>query len=191
MSTKRPSNLPYAITAVAALGIIVTAWLGRDWIAERSVRIGVEAPNFEATRLDGTPASLADYEGKVVLLNIWATWCAPCRVEMPSMERLYKTIDDDDFEIVAVSIDAPVGGFDLFGRPGGDIQSFADSLSLTFPILHDPDGRIQQTYRTTGVPESFVIGRDGLIHRVVSGETEWDHPEPITLVQRLLDAEPE
>lgn len=190
MSKKRASNIPYAITAVAALAIIVGAWLGRDWIAERSVRIGVPAPNFEATRMDGTPASLADYRGKVVLLNIWATWCAPCRVEMPSMERLYREIGDEDFEIVAVSIDAPEGQADLIGRPGGNIQAFADSLSLTFPILHDPDGRIQQTYRTTGVPESFVIGRDGRVYRMLAGPTEWDHPEYLDLFRRLLDEEP-
>ncbi len=190
MAKKRASNLPYLLTGIAALGVIVTAWLGRDWFASQFVQIGREAPGFEATTLDGAPASLDDFEGKVVLLNIWATWCAPCRVEMPSMERLYQAVDDDMFEIVAVSVDARQGETDAVGRPGGDIRAFADSLSLTFPILHDPQGLIQQAYQTTGVPESFVIGRDGVIRQKLIGPAEWDRPEQVEFFQRLLDEEP-
>lgn len=187
MADKRPSNLPYLLTAVAALGIIVLAWVGRDWFGSKFVKVGVPAPAFQATTLRGEPAALADYEGKVVLLNVWATWCAPCRVEMPSMERLYQKVDRDDFEIVAVSVDAAQGSVDASGNPGGNIQAFVDSLSLTFPILHDPEGRIQKIYQTTGVPESFVIGRDGIIYQKVTGQTDWDTPEYMEFMGRLLD----
>ena len=85
-----------------------------------------------------------------------------------------------------MSIDAEVGTFDLFGRPGGDIQAFADSLSLTFPLLHDPSGGIQQVYQTTGVPETFLVGRDGIIYKKVAGGTEWDAPDHQELIRRLL-----
>ena len=123
----------------------------------------------------------------MVLLNVWATWCAPCRVEMPSMERLYRELGDESFEILAVSVDAPLGQFDAVGNPGGNIGAFADSLSLTFPILHDPEGRIQRTYQTTGVPESFIVGKDGVIYRKLIGPTEWDRPEYVDFFRRLME----
>ena len=188
---RKPSNLPYVLSGVAALAVIIAAWLGQDWLEARSVRPGGRAPAFEATTLDGQTSGLADFEGQVVLLNIWATWCAPCRVEMPSMERLYQEMEGESFEIVAVSVDAPSGQFDAVGNPGGDIRAFADSLSLTFPILHDPEGRIQRIYQTTGVPESFVVGRDGVIYRKLIGPTEWDRPEYVDFFPRLLEEETE
>lgn len=185
--TRKPSNLSYVIAGIAALAVVVVAWLGRDWLEAQSVRPGARAPAFEATTLDGQSASLADFQGQVVLLNIWATWCAPCRFEMPSMERLYRQLQGEAFEIVAVSVDAPLGQTDAVGTPGGDIKAFAESLSLTFPILHDPEGRIQRIYQTTGVPESFVIGRDGVIYRKLIGPTEWDRPEYVDFFRRLLE----
>ena len=102
------------------------------------------------------------------------------------MERLYHELRDEEFEIVAVSVDAPIGQADSMGIPGGDIGAFAESLSLTFPILHDPEGRIQRTYQTTGVPESFVIGRDGVIQRKLLGPTEWDRAEYLDFFHQLL-----
>ena len=187
MTRKKPSNLPYLVAMLVALGVISFAWFGRDRF--QPVGPGSMAPNFEAVWLDGEPASLRDFQGKVVLLNVWATWCPPCVWEMPSMQRLYDEFEGQDFEVVAVSIDAPAGQRDPLGRPGGNIQAFADSLSLTFPILHDPPGLIQRIYQTTGVPESFLIGRDGRIYRKVSGATEWDRPQYMEFIQRLLDEE--
>jgi peroxiredoxin len=102
------------------------------------------------------------------------------------MQRLYEQLEGEDFEILAVSIDAPAGSFDLFGREGGDLVTFAEELELTFPILHNPSGDIQQIYQTTGVPESFVIGKDGVIYKKVAGDTEWDAPENVELIRRLL-----
>ena len=107
---------------------------------------------------------------------------------MPSMERLYQELGEDGFEIMAVSIDAELGRFDLAGRPGGDIQVFADSLGLTFPMLHDPSGGIGRLYRNVGVPETFLLGRDRIIYRKVASEIEWDAPGHMELIQRLLDA---
>ncbi len=185
--SKKPSNLPYLIAGILALVVILAAWMSRDRF--QPVGPGARAPVFEVVTLDGEPASLLDYEGKVVLLNIWATWCPPCVYEMPSMQRLYEDFEGEDFEIVAVSIDAPRGERDGVGRRGGDIREFAETHSLTFPILHDPEGRIQRTYQTTGVPESFVIGKDGVIYRKVSGATEWDQPQYIDFIRRLLDEE--
>ena len=137
------------------------------------------APAFQASHLDGTPSGLAEYRGKVILLNVWATWCGPCRTEMPSMERLHQHFQDQDFRIVAVSVDQ--------GGPAG-VGQFAKDLGLTFDILHDPQGEIQRIYRTTGVPESWVIDRSGTIVKKVVGATEWDSPTNTALIQALLDA---
>lgn len=162
------------------------AWAGQGRMD--AVLPGSPAPSFVATTLDGEKANLEDYRGRVVLLNIWATWCPPCREEMPSMERLYRTFKDRgaSFEIVAVSIDAAPGAKDAAGNIGGDLRSFVDEFGLTFTILHDPSGRIQRTYRTTGVPESFIITADGTIFRRLVGAVEWDAPEWKATIQRLL-----
>jgi peroxiredoxin len=183
---KKFSGIPYLFTAFAAMGIILAAWLGRDRIP--SVHPGDSAPSFTALTLDGQPAGLEDFEGKVVLLNVWATWCPPCVYELPSMQRLYEAMEGEAFEIVAVSVDARAGEADADGRPGGDIRAFADSLGLTFTILHDPEGEIQRTYRTTGVPETFLIGKDGIIYRKASGETAWDQPEVLSSIRRLVES---
>ena len=106
------------------------------------------------------------------------------------MQRLYDALkasgEGDDFEILAVSIDLPIGQRDASGNLGGDLKAFAHEYGLTFPILHDPSGAIRETYQTTGVPESFVIGKDGLIIKKVAGPTEWDLPVNQQLVRRLL-----
>ena len=183
---RRLIRSPYLWTMAAVVAVVLVAWVGRE--RYRPVLSGAYAPDFTVSTLAGEEVSLSDYSGRVLLLNVWATWCLPCREEMPSMERLYKAIGEEDFEILAVSIDAPIGQTDLAGRPGGDLAAFAKEFGLTFPILHNPSGDIQRTYQTTGVPESFVIGKDGLIYRKVAGPTQWDLPVNQELVRRLLDS---
>lgn len=102
------------------------------------------------------------------------------------MQRLFGALEGTDFVILAVSIDARKGEKDPFGRDGGDLEAFAKEMDLTFTILHDPEGRIQTTYQTTGVPETFLVGRDGLIYKKVAGGTAWDAPVNQELVRRLL-----
>jgi len=183
MSRKR-SWVLYAATAAGAALLVLFAMANRDRL--RPVVPGRKAPNFTAFDLQGTPKSLDDYRGKVILLNVWATWCPPCQEEIPSMQRLYDEIADPGFEIVAVSIDAPFGERDAFGRVGGDLKTFAETRGLSFTILQDPSGRIQETFQTTGVPESFVVDRDGVIFKKVAGATAWDAPQNVELIQRLL-----
>ena len=170
---------------VAVLAVLLAAgWMVRDRFLP--VEVGTQAPSFSATDLEGRPVRLEDLRGQVVLLNIWATWCGPCRDEMPSMERLHRELGPRGLRIVAVSIDAAPGARAAGGQPGGDVAEFARQLGLTFTIWHDPSGQVQRTYRTTGVPESFIIDRNGVIQKKVIGATEWDtgsHPE---LIRRLL-----
>ena len=141
---------------------------------------GSRAPDFQAVNIrTNRPASLADYAGKVVLLNIWATWCDPCRLEMPSMEKLSERLAGADFRVVAVSVD----------KDGPDVvMKFANDLGLHFDILHDRSGAIQARLQTTGVPESFVLDRAGVIIKKVIGAERWDAPVNETLIRHLLDA---
>jgi thiol-disulfide isomerase/thioredoxin len=178
------SKIPYLIAAVLAVGIVFLAWVTRGEIP--GVAAGSPAPVFQAYTLDGEPVQLSDYDGKVVLVNIWATWCPPCREEMPSMQRLYDAMEGEDFEILAVSVDLNPGEQDEFGRLSGDIGVFADSLGLTFPVLWDQDRQIERLYQTTGVPETFLVGRDGIIYKQVSGGTHWDSEDHQALIRRLL-----
>jgi cytochrome c biogenesis protein CcmG/thiol:disulfide interchange protein DsbE len=178
---------PYFWAIVAVAAVVGFAWMGRE--SYRPVITGAEAPDFAYASIDGDEVSLADYLGeKVVLVNVWATWCGPCVVEMPSMQRLYESLEGEDFEILAVSVDAPLGQADVAGRPGGDLRQFTEDLGLTFPILHDPANSISELYQTTGVPESFVVGKDGVIYKKVAGPTEWDAAVNEELVRRLLSA---
>ena len=170
---------PYFWAIVGVLTVVGVAWAGRE--NYRPVITGTEAPDFTFQSLDGEAVSLSDFVGeKVVLVNVWATWCGPCVVEMPSMQRLYDALGNEDFEILAVSVDAPAGQLDIFGRPGGDLEKFTAELGLTFPILHDSEGTIQ---------ESFIVGKDGVIYKKVAGPTEWDAEVNEDLVRRLLAAQ--
>lgn len=163
------------------LAVIAVALFGATHLfGEGAVVAGSKAPDFRAVTLDTTPhtVSLDQYRGQVVLLNIWATYCVPCRVEMPSIENLQQTMADRGLHIVAVSIDDP-------GKTQA-IRDFVKHYGLTFQVLHDPDGKIAQTYQTTGVPETFVIGRDGVIRKKIIGATLWNTDANRALVSQLL-----
>jgi cytochrome c biogenesis protein CcmG/thiol:disulfide interchange protein DsbE len=164
-----------AMTAVFGVALAVKLRPQLDLI-----EVGSTAPDFKAVALPGgRPASIKDYRGKVVLLNIWATWCPPCKVEMPSMEQLHHRLAGTDFALVAVSIDE---------EDSTVVNAFVKEMGLTFPVLHNRDGKIRQLYQTTGVPESFVIDRDGVIVKKVIGAADWAAPVNENLIRRLLDA---
>ena len=147
------------------------------------VTVGSAAPDFRATDLaTNRVKTLADYKGQVVLLNVLATWCPPCIVEMPSMEELYRAYGPRGLKVVAVSIDDYVSQ--------DSIRAFAKGLGLTFEILHDPTHSIERAYQTTGYPESFVISRDGTIRKKWISAADWNSPGNRALVAELLGVAP-
>jgi len=168
------------LAVVACLGGVLTAAVVSGSAQFRAVVPGSRAPAFKAVRVGGRPdtVELRDYAGDVVLLNIWATWCPPCVEEMPSIEALHRDMASQGLKVVAVSIDA--------GNARGAIQAFAADHELTFDILHDPAGDIQQLYQTTGVPETFIIGRDGIIARKVALAADWNSAANRALIAGLL-----
>jgi len=135
------------------------------------------APEFNLKNLQGGQTKLSDHRGQVVLLNFWATWCGPCREEMPSMEKLWQAYREQGLVILAVSTDS-----------GGEsrIKNFVRRLYLTFPILLDPDGQASDQYEVSGLPVSFLIDRQGRIITRLLGSEDWANEAAFQQVERLL-----
>lgn len=181
MTAKQQWMIVGAIVALLGGGAFAATHFLKDELT--SVTVGSEAPDFSAKTLDPAPAvkTLADYKGQVVVLNIWATYCIPCRTEMPSIESVYQDLRGKGLKVVAVSVDQ--------ANYEQQIRDFAKEYKLSFEILYDASGAIQSQYRTTGVPETFVIGRDGVIHKKWIGAEDWNSAGNRRLLEQLL-AEP-
>jgi cytochrome c biogenesis protein CcmG, thiol:disulfide interchange protein DsbE len=163
------------VVAGLGLGAAALTWVAPD----EGVAINREAPNFRTIHLGtGDSVSLEDYRGSVTLVNVWATWCLPCRDEMPSMQRLYDSLAPRGFKIAAISIDE---------GSSEDVTAFAEKLGLTFDILHDRSGEVERLYQTTGVPESFLLDRRGVLVKRVIGAHDWSSPANRAAVERLLE----
>jgi cytochrome c biogenesis protein CcmG, thiol:disulfide interchange protein DsbE len=140
--------------------------------APAAVAVGAPVPAYAAQTLDGTPVALADLKGRVVLLNIWATWCTPCRQEMPALDTLHTRYTGKGLTVVGVSIDEP--------QTRDRIAGFAQDLGAHYTLWHDPDDRVSSTFLAIGVPASYLIGRDGTLR--------WKHVGPVTASDGPLTA---
>ena len=129
--------------------------------------VGLTAPDLSLTDKSGKTWTLSSLKGKVVFLNFWATWCPPCREEMPSMQRLYEQMPGDKFEILAV----------LENDKPERADAFAAELGLTFPILYDEAKTAWPRYGLTGLPETFIIDKNGYIREKFIGPAQWDSPQ--------------
>ncbi len=125
--------------------------------------IGAPAPQYAAVTLDGDSTSLAARRGKVVLLNIWATWCHPCREELPVLQRLHESTAARGLELIGVSVDA--------AGESAKVRQFATEFGLTYQIWLDPSERVSTVFLAPGVPASYLIGRDGTLR--------WRHVGPL------------
>ena len=141
------------------------------------IKLGEPAPDFQLRDLNDRLVTLSGLRGKVVLLNFWATWCGPCRVEMPAMEQLYQTFSRKDFEILAVSTDA---------QGVAITRPFQQEHHLTFPILHDVDYRVGLTYGARSLPMTFMVDRQGIVRHQIFGARDWGASEAKQLVRMLM-----
>lgn len=181
MSSSKQLSIVAIVGAMAIALFLGGKTLLRSELAP--VGVGVEAPDFSVTTLDSVPVTktLADYRGQVVMINIWATWCQPCRIEMPAIESLHRAYAPKGLKIVAISVDD-------FGTDPA-IRSFVKKYGLTFEVLHDTggqEGKVSRDYQTSGYPETVIIGRDGIIRKKLLGAHNWNSPENRALIERLL-----
>jgi peroxiredoxin len=180
---EKPINLTAAFVVFLAITTLLVVWsLKQNNPSFQSanqvpIRVGLPAPDFTLPGLDGKKVSLSDYRGKVVFVNIWATWCPPCVEEMPSMQNLYQKLKSENFEIMAVSIDS---------QGAKVVAPFMKKYKLTFPALMDSMGTIKRIYKATGVPESYIIDKDGILAKKVIGPLDWSQPDILRLFRDLI-----
>ena len=138
----------------------------------------VEAPAFELVDMAGIPHSLSEYRGKVVLLNFWATWCVPCKTEMPSMERLHQTLGDQGLALVGINLRESRETISAF---------LTNEVKATFDILLDSDGEVSRAYGANALPMNYVINDQGRIVARAIGAREWDSTEALQIFEALLE----
>lgn len=160
---RNDSNLAAIAILVLAGAIALFAWAWTntqgDATSGANVRVGREAPDFELPDLDGSRVALSDFRGDVVLINFWATWCPPCRVEMPEMEAVYRAHGDEGFEILGVDQREPR---DL-------VAGFVNERGFSWTFLLDEDFDVSREYGATSIPRSILVDRDGTVVHVWSG----------------------
>lgn len=139
-------------------------------------RAPTPAPALQAVDLTGAPRTLADYRGKVVVLNFWASWCPPCLREMPSMERLRVKMAGRPLAVVALDS----------AETRQEVDAFLSKMTLGFPILLDPDGSNTKRWKVFALPTTFLLDAEGRVRHVLTGPTEWDEGEALALIESLL-----
>ena len=159
---------------MAFLGFFAGAALA----AELKIWKGGPPPALALKDLDGRPHRLADYKGQVVLINFWATWCAPCRDEMPSIQRLKEKLDGRPFVVLAVNLD----------EPESRIRKFLSEMRLDFVVLLDPERRVAKAWEARILPASFIVGADGRVRYTLVGEINWDNEHMVARISELFPA---
>lgn len=168
-----------AVLLGALVLIVAPAAVGQDPFRELSLikpRRPTAAKDFVVPGLTSERLRLSDFGGKVRFVNFWATWCPPCKEEMPSMERLYRRYKEQGFTILAISIDADMSG----------VEPFIKSLKLTFPIGLDPTGAVSNDYAVRALPSSYLVDRSGNIVAVALGPRDWDSSAARAVIESLL-----
>jgi thiol-disulfide isomerase/thioredoxin len=161
------------LLSACAMGLLLAAGAQAAGFEKRAA---TPAPELRAQDLAGVPKTLADYRGKVVLLNFWASWCPPCLREMPSMERLRVKMAGRPLEIVALnSAEAPE-----------EVNAYLARMKLGFPILLDPDGSNTKRWKVFALPTTFMLDAEGRVRYVLTGPTEWDEGEALGIIESLL-----
>ena len=154
------------------------ARLDMDSLQGPRPEVGQPAPDFSFPDLQGRKVVLSSLRGKVVLVNILATWCPTCTDEMPSLQRLHENFEKEDLKVLSLSID--VLGSQV-------VEPYMRKYRLNFPALLDARGTIKQMYATTGVPETFIIDRNGLLVHKVIGPRNWMDPEMVAFLRRVVE----
>ena len=184
-SAPTPARSGSRLLILVAGAVILAVVFSIVWMQSAKyepLAVGKPAPDFALSDLNDKPHRLSDFRGKVVFLNFWATWCKPCREEMPSMEILNKNFEKDGLVILAVSIDRVT--------TTKDIPPFVKGMNLTFPVLIDSWGQTDKPYKRMGVPETFIIDQQGIIREIVIGPRDWTRLDSLQVLTKLLNVTP-
>ena len=144
---------------------------------QKKSAVGYLAPDFSLRNLKGNYQSLDSFSGQVVVLNFWATWCVPCRVEMPSFEKLYRRYRSEGVTVLTVTLDK---------KSEKNIKSFVEEYELSFPVLLDEEGKVERLYPSMTIPFTYVIDRKGRIVARVDGAKNWESSETFEAIEYLL-----
>lgn len=177
---RSPSGWKEAILLVIIVSFIVlfaVFMVGKKKASVKIVAEGDVAPDFSLYTLDNRVVRLSDFNGRVVMLHFWATWCPPCVEEMPGIERLYKALKDSGLEILAVSVDED---------GASAVSPFMKKNNLTFPALLDPGRSVASGYGTFKFPETYVIDRLGIVRLKVVGSLDWTHPANMERIKEIV-----
>jgi len=180
----KPSGARQLVITLAAVAILALAF-GVVWLQSAKyepLTVGMAAPDFTLPDMAGKNQKLSDYRGKVIFLNFWATWCKPCKEEMPSMQALWDNLKKEEFVMLAISMDRVT--------TKKDIPPFVENMKLTFPILADSWGQTDSRYKLMGVPETYIIDQDGVLREKVIGPRDWTRPESMEVIVQLLQKQP-
>lgn len=157
--------------------IAIAAGSSLSLAAETSREIGKQIPDFTLKDINGKDVAFYSFKGKVILLNFWATWCGPCREEMPSLINLYKSYKDKGFVVIGISVDTS-------DKP---VRRFINDNAIIFPILMDSDKEVSfDIFGVLGLPTSYLIDRNGVVVEKFLGERDWNSPEIKNKVLKLL-----
>lgn len=174
-------NVGLAVLLIIA-GVAALFWMGQQTVNPQPTEAesaaaqsqGQTAPDFTLTSLNGEPVSLSDYAGQVILVNLWATWCPPCKAEMPAINAFYEEYKGDGFVVLAVNSQEDVA----------IVQQFITEQGFSFPVVLDSRGEVMNQYQVRGLPTTFIIDRSGEIQYMHSGAITYDQLEKV--VQPLL-----
>ena len=167
----RANNIQSIVMLVVGLGLVLVAIAGflaipkaaesikEQEISAIPISVNYPAPDVTLTDLGGNPVALSDYAGQVILYNAWATWCPPCKAEMPTLQAYYEKYQDQDFVIIAIED----------GQPAAEVAAFVKNYGLTFPVWPDLENKASVAFRANSLPTSFVIDRDGSVRLIWSG----------------------
>jgi peroxiredoxin len=156
------------------LSLVITACEERP---TGGATVGEIAPDFTLADINGKTWTLSELRGQVVFVNFWATWCPPCREEMPSMQRLLEIMPADKFKMLAIlNRDTPANA-----------NLFAEKYNLTMPMLNDMANNIGPMYRLTGLPETFIIDKQGVVREKFIGPAQWDSQESIQMIMKYIN----
>lgn len=169
------------VTLLAAAAMLAPGSAGaEDPVAALSLlrpKPAKDAPDFQVRTPDDRTIRLADFKGKVVFLNFWATWCDPCQEEMPGMERLHQAYKDRGFSVLAISLDV---------QGAGVVKPFVKKFGLSFPIGLDPKMEVRERYGVWAVPSTFLIDRNGKRALFANGARDWNSKAAHAVVESLL-----